>query len=464
MNKIRVRFAPSPTGHLHIGGLRTALFNWLFAKHNDGKFLIRVEDTDLERSKPEYLESILNSLGWASLHSDEPIVIQSTRIEEHKRVAKKLLDEGKAYRCICTQEELTKRLGASAAQEGYVKYDGLCRNKNYPENVDKPFVVRFKLPEKSITISFDDLIRGSVSFDTDQFDDFIILRSDGMPMYNFVVIVDDAFMKISHVIRGEEHLSNTPKQILLYQACGYEIPEFAHLPLILGKDGKKLSKRDAAVAVLDYKNEGYLASALCNYLVRLGWAYKDQEIFTTDEMIKNFLLKDVSKKGAFFDIAKLQWLNSVYLKKLSAKEIIEIIERDLDKNFIQYFAKWNLEQVHGFVDLYKQRVKTLKELIQELKDIYNIQIYDVKNLEFSIDLNLKKVLLDFIKELEKKEKIDSEFVKQFCGKENIELSYLAKPIRFALTGKIHAPAIADLYNLIGKSESINRINNLINKI
>ena len=251
---VRVRFAPSPTGHLHIGGLRTALFNWLFAHHNKGVFLLRIEDTDLERSTPEYTQSILESLAWAQIHSDEEIVIQSARLSAHQEVIEKLVSEKKAYRCYCTPAEIALRQNRPAdVDPEFAKYDGFCRHQLPQEG--KPFVVRFALPENQKTITFQDVIRGDVTFDMDQFDDFIIARSDGRPMYNFVVVVDDAFMRITHVIRGEDHISNTPKQILLYQACGYSLPAFAHLPLILGPSGQRLSKRDAATSVLDYKTD-----------------------------------------------------------------------------------------------------------------------------------------------------------------------------------------------------------------
>ena len=269
---VRVRFAPSPTGHLHIGGLRAALFNWLFARHNGGKFLLRIEDTDLVRSTQEYTDSILSSFKWAGITPDEPIVIQSQRIAEHKKVIERLLEQGAMYRCFCSQDELETRLTKIQGSEGLVtKYDGKCRNAD--QNLQKPFVVRFKLPANQSEIVFEDLIRGRVAFDINQFDDFIVARSDGSPMYNFVVVVDDAFMNITHVIRGEDHISNTPKQIMLYQACGYPLPQFAHLPMILGPSGERLSKRDGATSVLEYKQQGYLPDALLNYLARLGWSH-----------------------------------------------------------------------------------------------------------------------------------------------------------------------------------------------
>lgn len=340
---VRVRFAPSPTGNLHIGGLRTTIFNWLFARHNNGKFLIRIEDTDPERSKPEYTESILETFAWMDITSDEPIVIQSERLPEHRRVAEQLIAQAKAYRCFCSQEEVIERHKQKVgADDLFIKYDGKCKNKKVIEgDLLRPHVIRFALPYKKGAITWLDLIRGEVTFDADQLDDFIIVRSDGMPMYNFVVVIDDAFMKISHVIRGEEHISNTPKQILLYQACGYALPQFAHLSMILGPSGEKLSKRDGAVSVLEYKKMGYLPDALFNYLVRLGWAHGDQEVFTRDELIKFFTLEAVNKKGAIFDPQKLDWMNGVYIRALSDHELLMRIINDVMPDFLERVSHWD---------------------------------------------------------------------------------------------------------------------------
>ena len=295
---VRVRFAPSPTGHLHIGGLRAAIFNWLFARHHKGTFLLRIEDTDRERSKQEYTDAILDAFAWMGITSDEPLIIQSERINAHIVVIKKLLEEGKAYRCYCSQEEVLQRHVDAGGDAHFVKYDGKCRFQTSQDRVGE-HVVRFAIPSSVQHISFDDMIRGPITVASDELDDFIIARSDYSPMYNFVVVVDDAFMKITHVIRGEDHISNTPKQILLYQACGYEIPQFAHAPNILGPSGKKLSKREAAASVLEYRTMGYLPQALCNYLVRLGWSHGDQEVFSEQELIACFSLDAVGKKDQF---------------------------------------------------------------------------------------------------------------------------------------------------------------------
>ena len=302
---VRVRFAPSPTGHLHIGGLRTALFNWLFARHNGGAYLLRIEDTDVSRDKAEYVDSIFGSFAWTGIMPDEQPVIQSTRIAEHQQVIEQLISQKKAYKCYCAPDDHVRRLQARGIDTLFVKYDSYCRIRSAsPDDTHKPYAVRFAIAVGRESVIFDDLIRGRVEIPIDQLDDFVLARSAGGPMYNFVVVVDDAFMRISHIIRAEEHLVNTPKQILLYEACNYPIPQFAHVPLILGPSGDKLSKRDGAVSVLEYRQAGYLPAALINYLARLGWAHGDQEIFSVDELVNCFSLEAIGKKGAIFDPQK----------------------------------------------------------------------------------------------------------------------------------------------------------------
>ncbi|GMU19625.1 MAG: hypothetical protein AMXMBFR12_08170 [Candidatus Babeliales bacterium] len=339
-DSVRVRFAPSPTGHLHIGGMRSAIFNWLFARHYNGAFLLRIEDTDVERSKKEYTDSILASFAWMHVDWDEPVVIQSERIARHKEVAAQLLAQGKAYYCTCSQEQVVERIkNKPGFDENFIKYDGFCRDKK-----NNSGAIRFRIPNNCQAIKWHDLIRDEIRIEPDQLDDFIIVRSDGTPMYNFVVVVDDADMRITHVIRGEEHIANTPKQILLYQACNFKLPEFAHLPMSLGSDGSKLSKRDAATGVFEYKAAGYLPDALFNYLVRLGWAHGDQEIFTKDEMITYFDLAHVGKKGAIFDQQKLDWLNGVYMRDTLDVQLLDIILKDIQPTLLTDLPKWHQKQ------------------------------------------------------------------------------------------------------------------------
>ncbi len=455
---VRVRFAPSPTGHLHIGGLRTALFNWLFAWHQGGTFLLRIEDTDKERSKKEYTDAILAAFAWVNIQPDEPIVIQSQRLKDHQAMAQKLLKEGKAYKCYCTPDDKV----AWADGETFVKYSGRCRN--VPPS-DKPYAVRFKLPDGREEITFDDLIRGPVRFDRDQFDDFIILRSDGMPVYNFVVVIDDAFMKISHVIRGEDHISNTPKQILLYEACGYQVPQFAHIPMILGPSGQRLSKRDGATSVLDYKNDGYLPDALVNYLVRLGWAHGDQEIFTKEELINYFTLEAVGKKGAIFDREKLNWVNSVYIKNNDNGALLTYIETELNPSFLQKLAPWTRDHVIKALSLYKERVSTMKDLMAELIFFHDGPIsYSKEDLMTWTSKETKDHLDKVINALASLTNFSADasapVIKAIAKELNVKFMNIAQPIRIALLGKSAGPGIFELLEVLGKEESIKRIKKL----
>ena len=467
-SEVRVRFAPSPTGHLHIGGVRAAMFNWLFARNAGGKFLLRIEDTDLERSKQEYTDSILEALAWCGLDYDEPPVIQSERIESHKQVVRQLLEEGKAYCCYCTPEEIAERQKVrNGHSDLFSMYDGACWECNQSETGDeKQFVVRFKVPREKEKIIFEDLIRGTITFDVDQFDDFIIARSDGTPMYNLVVVLDDAHMSVSHVIRGEDHISNTPKQIMLYQACGLSVPQFAHLPLILGPSGDRLSKRDAATSVLDYRKNGFLPEALFNYLVRLGWSHGDQEIFSRQEMISHFSLNQVGKKGAIFDPVKLAWLNGVYIRETKDSELLERTVSDVEPALYKKLTGWTEEQILTLIGLYKDRVKTLDEMIGQLVLLHNgPQKFDIdavqKWVKPETSQHLKK-LIDLFGDIDQfSEKNLSEQIKVLCKLLGIKLVALAQPIRIALTGTSASPGIFALLSIVGKQTSLDRLNGLL---
>ena len=465
-SNIRVRFAPSPTGHLHIGSVRTAIFNWLFARHNKGVFLVRIEDTDTERSKSAYADSILESLAWLNMESDEPIITQSQRFQEHKKLIDQLLKEGKAYRCFCTQEEVVQRYKEQAqTDDEFVKYDGLCATKASHDD-NKPYVIRFKLPRDRKEIVFDDLIRGRIVIALDQLDDFIIARSDGRPMYNFVVVVDDAYSKISHVIRGEDHISNTPKQILLYEAFGYAVPQFAHLPMILGASGQRLSKRDAATSVLEYRHDGYLPDALFNYLVRLGWAHGDQEVFARKELVELFTLNAVGKKAAIFDTDKLLWLNALYIKEADNHSLFKTIVENVDTNFKQKLGNWSQEQIDTLIGLYKDRVQTLKELAEELITLHGAPT------AFNSDDVAKWITLDTPNHLEvlvqTLEGLDSftvdiitDVVKKQSKELGIKLGAVGQPIRIALLGKSSGPGFFALLAALGKKESMQRLQRLL---
>ena len=334
---VKTRFAPSPTGYLHIGGARTALFNYIYAKHFGGRFILRIEDTDLERSLKAYEEDIIKSMQWLGLVSDEPVLYQSQRLDIYKEYCKKLLDEGKAYNCYCTAESLEEDKNKLIAEGKKPMYSGKCRNLSDEEqNLNLPHVVRFKTDRSGggKFTKFKDLIRDqSVSVNHSEIDDFVIMRTDGIPTYNFAVVIDDALMGITHIIRGDDHLSNTPKQVLLYEALGFEPPAFAHVSMILGNDGKRLSKRHGATAVTQYKNDGFLPEALINYLVRLGWSHGNDEILSLDEMIQYFDLKHISKSAGVFNKEKLLWLNAHYIKQKTAEELVSLIN-DININNI----------------------------------------------------------------------------------------------------------------------------------
>ncbi len=463
--KVRVRFAPSPTGHLHIGGLRSAIFNWLFARHHNGIFLLRIEDTDLERSKQEYTDSIIASFSWMHIDWDEPIIIQSQRLARHQEIAQQLLAQGKAYYCQCTQEQVIERLSKTPGFDAnFIRYDGYCRTKKNSHGA-----IRFSIPNTVTTVEWDDLIRGHISISVDQLDDFIIARSDGTPMYNFVVVVDDADMRISHVIRGEEHIANTPKQILLYQSCDFAVPLFAHLPMILGSDGSKLSKRDAATGVFEYKQMGYLPDALFNYLVRLGWSHGDQEIFTKDEMVAFFDLAHVHKKGAIFDQQKLDWINGVYMRGMSDQDLLTIIQTDSAPTILTDLPTWNTQTVLLLINIYKQRAKTVRELVTDIKAFYvRPQQFEAADRAQWIHADSVKQLNEIIALLKAAEPFSadalSSAVKEWTKNHNLKMVAIAQPLRMALLGKTSGPGVFELMPVLGKNESIERIEHLIRSI
>lgn len=463
-NKVRVRFAPSPTGHLHIGGLRTALFNWLFARHHGGAFLLRIEDTDVERSTQEYRDSILQSFAWTQLTHDEEIVTQSERIAEHQKVAQQLIKDGKAYRCFCSPEDVVARYGKATGGDAFVMYDQNCRERVFQDGDElKPHVIRFKLPKDRQEISFDDLIKGTITFSLDQLDDFIIVRSGNFPMYNFVVVIDDAFMGITQIIRGEEHIVNTPKQILLYEACGYDVPQFAHLPLILGQSGDKLSKRDGATSVIEYRKEGYIPHALLNYLARLGWSHGDQEIFSLSELIEHFSLDTIGTKGAIFDFEKLAWVNGVYLKEMTEDQILDAIIADVNTNFLtDQCVTRTPQEVKQVIALYKERVKTLKQMMHEIDIVLNgTDQVDQQDMQKWITADSGNHLSAIISALEKFDTFNHDncaaVAKEIAAQLGIKLVTLLQPIRLALLGKASGPGVFDLLSVIGKEDAIARL-------
>ncbi|HHY80471.1 MAG TPA: glutamate--tRNA ligase, partial [Thermoanaerobacter sp.] len=366
MSEVRVRFAPSPTGSLHIGGARTALFNWLFARHNGGKFILRVDDTDLQRSTEESMKGILEGLRWLGIDWDEGPIYQSQRIEEYRKFANKLLEEGKAYYCFCTKEEL-EEMRKQAEKEGRPPmYTGKCRNltkeqiEEHLRQGRKP-VIRLKVPQQGKTVVHD-VIRGDVEFDNSTFDDFIIMKSDNMPTYNFATVVDDYQMGITHVIRAEELLSNTPKQILIYEALGVEIPQFAHVSMVLAPDRSKLSKRHGATSVQEFRDQGYLPEAIVNYITLLGWMPKDgEEIFDVSKSIKEFTLERVSKNPAVYDVQKLTWINGHYIRNYDLDKLTEAVIPFLKaKNLIR--EDFDYDYIKKIVSAVREREKTLVDI------------------------------------------------------------------------------------------------------
>lgn len=366
MSKIKTRFAPSPTGYLHVGGARTALYSWLYSRHNKGEFVLRIEDTDLERSTQPAIDAIMDGMNWLNLNWDEGPYYQTKRFDRYNQVIDQMLSAGTAYRCYCTKERLEQLREDQMAKGEKPRYDGCCRGGNHNHSADEPHVVRFLNPQEGSVI-FDDKIRGPIEFSNQELDDLIIRRTDGSPTYNFCVVIDDWDMEITHVIRGEDHINNTPRQINILKALGAPVPEYAHVSMILGDDGKKLSKRYNAVSVMQYRDEGYLPEALLNYLVRLGWSHGDQEIFTIDEMIEHFTLEAISKSASAFNTDKLLWLNHHYINTLPAEKVAVHLDWHIKQQNIDTSNGPSLVEL---IKLLGERCKTLKEMAESCHYFY----------------------------------------------------------------------------------------------
>ncbi len=470
---VRVRFAPSPTGYLHIGGARTALFNWLFARHNKGEFILRIEDTDRSRSTEEYIDAIIEGLKWLGLNWDEGPFRQTERFDIYREYVKRLLSEGKAYYCYCLPEELEKRRKEALAKGLSLKYDGRCRDKDRVQGfkgsrVQEP-AVRFKMPQEGQTV-VNDLIRGRVVFDNEQLDDLIILRSDGTPTYNLTVVVDDVDMRVSHVIRGDDHLNNTPKQIHIYRAFNYEPPLFAHLPMILGHDRTRLSKRHGATSVLSYRDMGYLPDALVNYLVRLGWSYGDQEIFTRQELIELFSFENVGKASAVFNPEKLLWLNSQYIMNTQSARLAELVSPFLIREgIINEGQEIDICWLSRAIDTLKERSKTLVELAKSLRYYIVEDIdYEEKARTKFLTIEIYDVLIelkDTLATLSPFSATEIERVFRSIGKRRgLKLGALAQPIRVAMTGGTASPGIFEVLEVIGKEKALKRLEKAISMI
>jgi glutamyl-tRNA synthetase len=469
MNSIRTRFAPSPTGYLHIGGARTALFNYLFARHFGGKFILRIEDTDRERSTPEAIRAILDSMKWLELDYDEGPFYQTERYDLYKDRIKELLFKGSAYPCVCTAAELEAKRQLAMKEKRKPMYDGTCRP---PEGVipalpiDKPYTVRFRSPATGTTV-VKDLIKGEVVFDNHELDDLIIARSDGTPTYNFCVVVDDIDMTISHIIRGDDHLANTPRQIQLYEALGHPLPQFAHVPLILGTDKARLSKRHGATSVMAYRELGYFPEAVVNYLVRLAWSYGDQEIFSHQELIEKFTLENVGRSAGVFNPEKFLWVNFQYLKSRPLAQLAdEIVPYIQAKGYPVPSDKQWLEKMLATL---RERAKTLTELV------------DAAHYYLSDDIVLdRKAAAKFLTQdtlapmqtLNEKLAALSDFSEPAIeeafsaalSEHQLPMGKLAQPVRVALTGGTVSPGIHEVIAVLGKERTIRRLENALHFI
>ncbi len=483
--EIRLRFAPSPTGYLHIGGARTALFNWLYARHYGGTFVLRIEDTDQVRSTQEAVEVILEGLKWLGLDWDEGPekggeygpYFQMERLPLYQEFTQKLLKEGKAYYCYCTREELMASRERQSKEGKTPKYDRHCLNlseeqrKKYEEEGRKP-VVRLKVPSKKVI--FNDLLRGEVVFDSEVLSDLVILKSEGIPTYNYAVVVDDALMKISHVMRGDDHISNTPKQILIYEALGFSLPEFAHLPMIMGPDHTRLSKRHGATSVVEYKKMGYLPEAVVNYIALLGWSSGDgREVFSTEELIREFTLEKISRHAAIFNLEKLNWLNNEHLKRMSVDSLTERLIPFLEE--ANYLRKEDLSPskinwLKEIARLMQGRFRNFSQFI-EFTDYFFQDKIDIEPQVWESVLNkegvpqILQLLKDKLSSLEvwKEENIENA-VRDVASSLKIKGGEIIHPTRVALTGKKIGPGLFELMAVLGQKKAIERLEEALKKL
>lgn len=469
-DRVRVRFAPSPTGDLHVGGARTALYNWLFARHHDGVLILRIEDTDVERSTAESAEAIVESLQWLGLDWDEGPYRQAERLAIYREHAERLLEVGKAYRCVCTPGELEERRKVALAAGRSPRYDGRCRDRRLEP--EKPWALRLRVQDAGVTI-VNDIIHGEVRFDNAELDDFILVRSDGLPTYNFAVVVDDALMEVTHVIRGDDHLSNTPKQIQVYRVLDFPLPQFAHVPMILGPDRTRLSKRHGATSVLAYRDLGYLPEALVNYLVRLGWSHGDQEIFSRDELVRYFELTRVGHTPAVFDHAKLDWLNAHYLREAQPKRIADQLVAFWLKAGVSAeeigaaTVRWSsLGRARTFaeavVETFGERSKTLWELAQTSRFLFRRPIeYDVRAREKYLQPETQRHLQEVCRRIRNVSSFDAatleKLYRDFVAERRLKLGDVAQPTRVVLTGHSVSPPLFQVMELLGRDICVERL-------
>ena len=455
---IRTRFAPSPTGYLHIGGARTALFSWLYARRHGGTFLLRIEDTDIERSTAESVNAILEGMTWLGLEYDEGPFFQTHRFPRYQKVLRQMLKEGKAYHCYCTKERLDALRAEQMARKEKPRYDGKCRHGVANPPKDIPPVVRFKNPQEG-EIVVEDLVRGRVVFQNAELDDLIIARSDGTPTYNFTVVVDDMDMRISHVIRGDDHLNNTPRQMNMMRALGWTPPVYAHVPMILGPDGARLSKRHGAVSVMQYRDDGYLPEALLNYLVRLGWSHGDQEVFTLDEMVKLFDITQVHSSAATFNPEKLLWLNQHYIKNSDPAHVAHHLSYHLGKMGVDPSTGPHLIEV---VKVQRERAKTLVEMAQNSVFFYRTpEAYDPKDAQAHLKPEVEKPLADLRARLAALPLWLAEpihvTVTGVAEAHGLKLGKIAQPLRVAVAGRAVSPPIDTTLALLGREKTLQRL-------
>jgi glutamyl-tRNA synthetase len=456
MSELRVRFAPSPTGYLHVGGARTALFNWLLAKKLGGTFILRIEDTDVERSTKESVDAILEGMKWLELDWDEGPFFQSDSFDTYKEYVQQLLSNGKAYKCYCSAEDLDAKRELAMKEGRKPKYDGTCRER--ADQPDAPFVIRFKAPQGG-EVAFDDLIKGRIAFPAEELDDLIIQRTDGTPTYNFCVVIDDATMKITMVIRGDDHVNNTPRQIQLYEALGFPVPQFAHVPMILGSDKARLSKRHGATSVIAYRDMGFLPEALNNYLVRLGWSNGDDEIFSREEMIQKFAIGNVGRSASVFNTEKLLWLNAHYIKNGDPERLADLLLPHLSRREVTTLGGPDLMAV---VKTLQERAQTLEEMAERAVFYYNAPVsYDEAALAKFDKEQLLAVFAAVAAKLGSTEVgdvagVDALF-KEICSDNSWKMGQVGQPVRIALSGGTQAPGIGEIVMTLGVAETLRRI-------
>lgn len=461
---IRTRFAPSPTGYLHIGGARTALFCWLFARHFGGTFILRVEDTDRERSTPESIQAIMDGMEWLGLDYDEGPFYQMQRMDRYSEVLQQLLDSGHAYRCYCSRERLDELRAAQQAAKQKPRYDGHCRELT-DQDSSQPYVIRFKNPVDG-EVTFDDLVRGPITVANQELDDLIIARTDGTPTYNLTVVVDDWDMQITHVIRGDDHINNTPRQINILKALGAELPLYAHVPMILGGDSKRLSKRHGAVSVMQYREEGYLPKALLNYLLRLGWSHGDQEVFSREQMIELFNLESVNRSPAAFNQDKLQWLNQHYMKTDDPSTLVKPFSYQLDLLGINHQLGPNLEEV---IAAQAERCKTLVEMAEKSRYFFeDFREFDEKAAKKNLKPAIKDALAEVLKHYQELQDWQQQSVHQvivdIAERRDLKLGKLAQPLRVAVTGGAVSPPLDVTLALIGRERVLTRLQHALDHI